>query len=182
MPAARGTSKHAQKLTDEMREHIVMRLAMYDKNADIREWLLDEYGIVVTKEGVRHYDAGTGRKLAQRWVDLFNDTRAKFINDVNSEPIANRAWRLRRLSEDYERTRLVDPDTARKQLELAAKETAEYFRPAAKAKDAGTDDSAQDIERTTEEAANMLADRLTEAFARMAGGGVVKVKGSNAVQ
>jgi hypothetical protein len=40
-------------------------------------------------------DKGGGKGLAQKWVDLFNRTRDRFLNEISDIPIANKAYRLR---------------------------------------------------------------------------------------
>ncbi|PLN04446.1 hypothetical protein CWN24_21665 [Klebsiella pneumoniae] len=37
----------------------------------------------------------SGKGLAQKWVDLFNRTRDRFLNEISDIPIANKAYRLR---------------------------------------------------------------------------------------
>ena len=170
------------KLNDEQRKQVVMRLAMYDRIIDIQCWLAEEFGLQINHQSIRHYDPTNGGRLAQEWVDLFNETRTAFLHEVAREPIANRAWRLRRLQEDYEATRAKDPDVARKMLEQAAKETSGFYQPR-QGKHADTaPDAAPERERTPEEARNMLADRIGEALQRLPEGKVQKVSGSQSVQ
>jgi hypothetical protein len=37
----------------------------------------------------------SGKTLAKKWVDLFNATRDRFLNEISDIPIANKAYRLR---------------------------------------------------------------------------------------
>lgn len=169
------------KLNDELRAEVVRRLAMYDRLCDIQRWLEEDHNIRIDHRALRHYDPTNNLRLSQKWADLFHETRTSFLHELAREPIANRAWRLRRLREDYEATRLVDPDTARKMLEQAAKETSGFYAPR-QGKHADTaPDMAPERERSHEEMANMLADRLGEAFRRLPSGKVTKATGSPSV-
>jgi hypothetical protein len=37
----------------------------------------------------------SGKGLAKKWVDIFNTTRERFLNEISDIPIANKAYRLR---------------------------------------------------------------------------------------
>ena len=56
-----------------------------------------DYGIKVTPQQVESHDPTkvSGKGLAKKWVDLFNHTRDRFLNEISDIPIANKAYRLR---------------------------------------------------------------------------------------
>lgn len=157
-------------LNDEIRAEIVTRLAMYDTPKAIHDDLMTR-GIDVSHQAVCAYNPANNsatRRLAQKWVDLFNITREQWLKELAAEPIAHRAYRLRRLSEDYERARSgpqADLDVARKILEQAAKEVGNVYTNIAKV--TGTVQHQAMPERTADEARHLLADRLKEHLARM---------------
>lgn len=51
----------------------------------------------MTRQQVASHDPTkvAGKGLAQKWVDLFNRTRDRFLNEISDIPIANKAYRLR---------------------------------------------------------------------------------------
>ncbi|MCL7707958.1 DUF2280 domain-containing protein, partial [Enterobacter kobei] len=53
--------------------------------------------VQVTRQQVASHDPTkvAGKGLAQKWVDLFNHTRDRFLNEISDIPIANKAYRLR---------------------------------------------------------------------------------------
>lgn len=156
------------KLTDELRTEVVTRLAMYDTIGQIREWLIEEHGIDVSHEAISAYNAGTNHSkvMSKRWIDLFHKVREEWLAEMAREPIANRAWRLRRLGELFTVAKAAgDIEEARKALEQAAKETGNVYTNIAKVQGSILPGQLAD-DRTPEEARNMLADRLREAMER----------------
>ena len=51
----------------------------------------------MTRQQVASHDPTkvAGKGLAQKWVELFNLTRDRFLNEISGIPIANKAYRLR---------------------------------------------------------------------------------------
>lgn len=156
------------RMTDDVRAEIVMRLAMYDTVADIQADLRAR-GIEITHQAIGAYNAETNgaRRIAKRWVDLFHATREQWLKEIAAEPIANRAFRLRRLTEILNKA-MKRGDLARAQgaLEQAAKEVGNVFTNVSKVQ--GTALPGQvPVDRTPEENRNILIDRLTEALAKL---------------
>jgi hypothetical protein len=63
------------------------------------ELVKKEFGLSITRQQVESHDPtkANGRGLAQKWVELFNDTRKRFQTELSDIPIANKAYRLRAL-------------------------------------------------------------------------------------
>jgi hypothetical protein len=163
--AAGGDHHNHEQMTDTIRREIVMRLAMYDGPVEIQADLADR-GIDVSRQAIHHYiPAANGRPLAKKWVDLFQVTRAAFLEETASEPIANRTYRLRRLGIIHDRA-MKRGDYARAQsaLEQAAKEVGNVFTNVTNLKGSLRAAPIGD-NMTTEEKRNVLADRLAEALA-----------------
>lgn len=158
-------------LDEQTRAEIVTRLAMFDTVRSISADL-KERGIDVSSQAISGYNPLNAKPgLAQKWVELFHQTREDFLREIAAEPIANRAWRLRRLTEDYYRARGgAEPDleTARKILEQAAKEVGNVFTNISKVQGAILPAGVTPPDQLSiEEKRNMLADRLAEAIEKM---------------
>ncbi|EPF1298305.1 DUF2280 domain-containing protein, partial [Klebsiella michiganensis] len=81
----------------EIKAFIVQSVACFDTPSQVVESVLKEFGIQITRQQVEQNDPTkiSGKGLAQKWVDLFNRTRDRFLNEISDIPIANKAYRLR---------------------------------------------------------------------------------------
>ncbi|EPN9887534.1 DUF2280 domain-containing protein [Klebsiella michiganensis] len=86
-------------LKPEIKAFIVQSVACFDTPSQVVESVLKEFGIQITRQQVEQNDPTkiSGKGLAQKWVDLFNATRDRFLNEISDIPIANKAYRLRAL-------------------------------------------------------------------------------------
>lgn len=86
-------------LKPEIKAFIVQSVACFDTPSQVVESVLKEFGIQITRQQVEQNDPTkiSGKGLAQKWVDLFNRTRDRFLNEISDIPIANKAYRLRAL-------------------------------------------------------------------------------------
>ncbi|HFO3136930.1 TPA: DUF2280 domain-containing protein [Klebsiella pneumoniae] len=84
-------------LKPEVRAFIVQELACFDTPSQIVDSVQKEFNVQVTRQQVASHDPTkvAGKGLAQKWVDLFNRTRDRFLNEISDIPIANKAYRLR---------------------------------------------------------------------------------------
>lgn len=84
-------------LKPEVKAFIVQSVACFDTPSQVVESVLKEFGIQITRQQVEQNDPTkiSGKGLAQKWVDLFNRTRDRFLNEISDIPIANKAYRLR---------------------------------------------------------------------------------------
>ena len=84
-------------LKPEIKAFIVQSVACFDSPSQVVESVLKEFGIQITRQQVEQNDPTkiSGKGLAQKWVDLFNHTRDRFLNEISDIPIANKAYRLR---------------------------------------------------------------------------------------
>jgi len=103
-------------LDAQVKTFIVQQLACFDTPSTVVEAVKNEFGQTVSRQTVESHDPTkhAGRKLAQRWVDLFNSTRERFKAETAEIPIANRAVRLRALN------RMANQAERMKNLGLAA--------------------------------------------------------------
>ncbi len=84
-------------LKPEIKAFIVQSVACFDTPSQVVESVLKEFGIQITRQQVEQNDPTkvSGKGLAKKWSDLFNTTRARFLNEISDIPIANKAYRLR---------------------------------------------------------------------------------------
>ena len=114
--------------------YIVTRLAMFDTYTEVVAGLKEDWGVDVTVKAIRRYDLCTktairgGDRIAKPLEDLFWDTREKFLVSVEDIPIANRAYRLRKMQELFDRAvEAGETEQARALLEQAAKEVGDVY-------------------------------------------------------
>ncbi|BCU18442.1 DUF2280 domain-containing protein [Klebsiella pneumoniae] len=86
-------------LKPEVRAFIIQELACFDTPSQIVESVQKEFKVQVTRQQVASHDPtkAAGKGLAKKWVDLFNELRDRFLNEISDIPIANKAYRLRAL-------------------------------------------------------------------------------------
>lgn len=117
-------------LNDDVKRFIVQALACYDTPSQVAEAVKEEFGLVIDRQHVAVYDPTkkVGKALSQKWRDLFEETRKKFLNDVSSIPIANQTFRLRALNRMFTRAESVkNLALASQLLEQASKEVGGAF-------------------------------------------------------
>ena len=117
-------------LKPEVRAFIVQELACFDTPSQIVDSVQKEFKVQVTRQQVASHDPTkvAGKGLAQKWIDLFNHTRDRFLNEISDIPIANKAYRLRvlqRMSTTAEGMKNIGMTA--QLLEQAAKEVGEAY-------------------------------------------------------
>ncbi|HCU1013652.1 TPA: DUF2280 domain-containing protein [Klebsiella pneumoniae] len=117
-------------LKPEVRAFIVQELACFDTPSQIVESVQKEFKVQVTRQQVASHDPtkAAGKGLAKKWVDLFNELRDRFLNEISDIPIANKAYRLRvlqRMSTNAENMKNIGMTA--QLLEQAAKEVGEAY-------------------------------------------------------
>ena len=87
-------------LKPEVKAFIIQSVACYEAPSQVADAVLKEFGIKITRQQVDQNDPTkvSGKGLAKKWVDLFNVTRDRFLNEISDIPIANKAYRLRVLN------------------------------------------------------------------------------------
>ncbi|HIE9836298.1 TPA: DUF2280 domain-containing protein [Klebsiella quasipneumoniae subsp. quasipneumoniae] len=117
-------------LKPEIKAFIVQSVACFDTPSQVVESVLKEFGIQITRQQVEQNDPTkiSGKGLAKKWVDMFNATRDRFLNEISDIPIANKAYRLRvlqRMSTTAENMKNIGMTA--QLLEQAAKEVGEAY-------------------------------------------------------
>ncbi|HDG5073871.1 TPA: DUF2280 domain-containing protein [Klebsiella pneumoniae] len=117
-------------LKPEVKAYIIQMLACYGTPSQVVEAVQKDFGIAITRQQVETHDPTkvSGKTLAKKWVDLFNLTRDRFLNEISDIPIANKAYRLRvlqRMSTTAENMKNIGMTA--QLLEQAAKEVGEAY-------------------------------------------------------
>lgn len=120
------------KLNEEQRLYIIYRLACFDTPTKVADGVRLEYDIEVSRHLVQQHDPDkvAGRKLGAKWVAIFREARAKYINDATTIPVANRSYRIELLGEMIEAEK-ANPDGSKTVvaalIEQVAKETEGFW-------------------------------------------------------
>jgi len=115
-------------LRETERREIVQRLACFESPTEVAEWASEAFEKDVTPNQVHHYDPTRCDETAQKWTELFQETREAFLNDLDTIPLSHRAVRLRELTDLYERAKEQEEvEKAARMLKQAAKEVGEKF-------------------------------------------------------
>ncbi|MEL4016882.1 DUF2280 domain-containing protein [Enterobacter sp. R1(2018)] len=129
-------------LKPEVKAFIIQSLACFDSLSIVGEAVQKEFGVKVTPQQVESHDPtkASGKGLAQKWVDLFNATRARFQTEISDIPIANKAYRLRILDRMAGKAENMKNMALTAQLiEQAAKECGDAYTNRQKVEHTGKD-------------------------------------------
>ncbi|WP_313689775.1 DUF2280 domain-containing protein [Pantoea sp.] len=132
-------------LKPEVKAFIVQSVACFDSPSQVAEAVLKEFGIKINRQQVEQHDPtkASGKKLAKKWMDMFNATRERFQTELADIPIANKAYRLRALDRMATRTEGMKNFALTAQLiEQAAKECGDAFTNRQKVEHTGKDGGA----------------------------------------
>lgn len=159
------------KLTDEHKTFIVQRLAMFDSTTTVSRAMMATFGIDVPKNQIEGYDPASHRAvnghLGKTWIALFEATRAKFKETIDTIPIAERSFRLRRLGLMHEEAFDKGKHAlAAQYLEQAAKEVGDTFSNKRKVEHSGQVDMGDAL--TIDDKRTALANRIADALAAAA--------------
>lgn len=85
-----------KKLTNEVKRHCVMALAVYTAPSMVQRELKATFGVDVSVSTIVGYDPGTaqGASLSVRWRELFEKTREAFVAQCSRVPIMHRYYRM----------------------------------------------------------------------------------------
>jgi len=113
------------RLNDTIRNFIVTELACFTRPQEVANKVAEEFGLEITRQQVYDYDPtkSRGDQVAKKWQDLFRQTRDAFIADASSIPIANKSYRLKKLSAMAEKAeQMGNMALAAQLMEQASKE------------------------------------------------------------
>ncbi|WP_405423733.1 DUF2280 domain-containing protein [Pantoea stewartii] len=148
-------------LKPEIKAFIVQSVACFDTPSQVAESVLKEFGVKINRQQVEQHDPtkASGKKLAKKWVDMFNDTRSRFQTQIADIPIANKAYRLRTLDRMATRTETMKNFALTAQLiEQAAKEVGDAYTNKLKVESTGANGGpikTESVSLTSDEAADL---------------------------
>ncbi|EKH9633033.1 DUF2280 domain-containing protein [Salmonella enterica] len=117
-------------LKGEVKAFIVQSLSCFDTPSQVVELVKKEFGLSITRQQVESHDPtkANGRGLAQKWVELFHETRKRFQTELSDIPIANKAYRLRALDRMMTKAESMrNMALAASLMEQAAKEVGDAY-------------------------------------------------------
>lgn len=88
-------------LNDTHRAFITQQLATFSSPSETAAAVNEEFGLNVSRQAMERYDPNkhAGRRIAKRWRELFNITRAAFLDDVLTRiPEAHKSVRIQELA------------------------------------------------------------------------------------
>lgn len=113
------------RLNKRVKLYIVRSLATYETPTETAKGVQEEFGITVTKQQCEAYDPTkkTGQDLSEEFKKEFYRIREDMNKNINSIPIANIAYRLKRLQNFIDHDQFKsNPVIVPNLLEQAAKE------------------------------------------------------------
>lgn len=117
-------------LKPEHKIFLVQSLACFETLETIKVAFKERFKIDITIQQVQSYDPTkvAGERLSQKWRDAFYSARERFQNEVSDIPIANKAYRLRKMNEIIDKAeRMKNFPLALQTLEQAAKECGDAY-------------------------------------------------------
>jgi hypothetical protein len=174
-PLADGESPDSQplpaftktSLDGEVKNFIVILLAKDQTPQQVVEAVKDVYSLEVTRQLVRTYNPDQCAQVAPKWVELFNDTRKKFRDDINSVAISHKSVRL----QSCDRVRVTAERQGNHAMVLAAckqaaEEVGELYTNRHKMELTGKDGGA--IEVKTDDLRKRIVGRIAGVASRIA--------------
>jgi len=120
-----------KRLTGQHQQFIIIQLARFCSPSEVAEMLQSTFGIEISRAAISHYDPTLKQSrgtLKPEWIELFNQTRADFLNELSKVPISHRAYRLMQLDRLFRQAqRARNIPLAAQLLEQAAKECGDYY-------------------------------------------------------
>lgn len=107
---------------------IVQELACFQSYSEVAAAVKETFGIEIERQQVYSYDP-TRNKVAEKWQEIFDATRKKFLEDVSSIPIANKAFRLNELwkiYQSYKTSKTPNTKAMKDTIEQASKESGDH--------------------------------------------------------
>lgn len=117
-------------LNDSVKQFIVQALACYDTPQQISDAVKEEFSLEVPRQQVALYDPTkhAGRNLSKKWRVVFDATRENFKTQTAEIPIAQRAYRLRKMAQIATKAeQMRNLSLVLQILEQAAKETGDAY-------------------------------------------------------
>ncbi|MBD3616655.1 MAG: DUF2280 domain-containing protein [Gracilimonas sp.] len=118
-------------LNEKHKSFIVMSLACYEPPVKVQEVVQERFGVEVSLSQLTYYNPKSlqgSDQLAQKWKDLFDETRRRFLEEITDIPISQKVYRLKKLQENLDNfERIKNYKGINECLEQAAKEVGGAF-------------------------------------------------------
>lgn len=91
-----------KRLLEEQQTFIVLNLACFRTPKEVSKLYQEKFGEEIDIDKVRYYDAASNwhnAECGEKWRNLFNETRAHFIEKTSDIAVMNQSYRLRVLQE-----------------------------------------------------------------------------------
>lgn len=145
---------------------LVDELAMWSSLTETATAFKERFGTPIIIQHVAKYDANgaAGQQMAAKLRERFFGRRKEFVENVDAIPIANRAYRVKRLHEMHvAATKVGNRQQAAALLEQAAKETGGSYTNKQEIKHSGRIKGSEPV-MTVEQMRNALADAVANAM------------------
>jgi hypothetical protein len=154
------------RLPQAVKRRIVEHLACYQSATEVADLILEEFELPITPRHVRAYDPNSFQYAAgPKWTEYYQAARRHFQHDIADIPIANRAYRLRKIAEVHQSAvRGNNPELALKSLEQAAKEVGNIFSSESKLGLPSGPQRPRLDQLSLEERRGMLTEKIREAL------------------
>lgn len=109
---------------------IVQQFALFASSSEIIESVKDEFGADVTKQQINHYNGNLPGKLTEEFREIFEKTRAEFLEGKTKIAIGEKFYRLNELDKIYKKQKNAKQQNTKAMkdtLEQAAKESGDAF-------------------------------------------------------
>lgn len=118
------------RLTENIKLHIVQRLACFESLPSVVQSVKDEFGIDVSRQALQAYDPSKSqaKNMSKKLRTIFEETRKRFLEDTSNIPISHKAVRLATLQRMADKAETKGNMVLVKDLlEQAAKEVGESY-------------------------------------------------------
>lgn len=152
------------KLTDDVKRLIVTQLAQFRGYAEVARAVTEETGVSVDRFQVRTYDPTKAAYAgSEKWREIFDQVRSRYLNSIESVPIAHKAYRLNVLQQICdEALNKGNAVLAAATLEQAAKEVGNSLTNERNIRMNGSKNSLSEL--TSEERRAMVTEMLRNAL------------------
>jgi hypothetical protein len=114
-----------------IKHFIVQQLACFESPSAVAALVKAEFGIAVSRQSVEHYDptkGGEEKRIARQHQELFEATRRRFIQQIDTIGISHKAFRLTQLQQVADHAKLKkNYGLLLETLEQAAKEAGDAY-------------------------------------------------------
>ena len=91
----------SKKLTTEQQIYIVQAIATFMSPLEVIEAVKEEFSVTITRQHVREYNPEQNKEIAEKWKVIFDETRKRFVEEVDKIGITHQAYRFRELQKLY---------------------------------------------------------------------------------